>query len=271
MNQPSSRQYPRLALAALLAASGNAAQTSYAALTDLATTPLSTSTSGTTVKPNLMFILDASGSMNSDYIPDPVVPTGEPGQAPNTSFNCRNDSDGNNVCARGDPPYYADKFNGLSYNPQFTYRAGVTFDGSSRGNQGPPWTSVPFDNYDSSKGTIDLNRKFPEVGYCAVSGCANPRRNGIHNGTRFAYATPPKPSFPPTLTVSFTRSNHTVFSTSNPGVQIGDVIDVIGAGCIHRAVTVTNASASGFSYDYGDANAPACTPAKVSFAVELSE
>ena len=37
--------------------------------TDLATAPLQTATS-TMVKPNIMFILDDSGSMDSDYLPD---------------------------------------------------------------------------------------------------------------------------------------------------------------------------------------------------------
>ena len=270
MNQPSTRKYPKLALAALFAASGGTVHSSYAALTELASSPLATSTSGTTVKPNIMFILDASGSMNADYIPDPVNPTGELGASASASFNCRNDSSGNNACARGDPPYYADKFNGLAYNPQFTYKAGVDFDGTSLGNQASPWTSVPVDRYDPSKNTINLITSFPEVGYCAVSGCANPRRNGIHNGTRFAYATPPKPAIATAIT--FSRSARTLTSTTNPGAQVqkGDVIDVIDAanpnGCIHRGVTVTVATATSFSYDYGDANAPACSPANVSFA-----
>ena len=41
----------------------------FGALTDLATAPLETS-SATLVKPNIMFILDNSGSMSSAYLPD---------------------------------------------------------------------------------------------------------------------------------------------------------------------------------------------------------
>ena len=41
------------------------------AAVELATVPMATSTA-TTVKPNLMFMLDDSGSMAWDYMPDPV-------------------------------------------------------------------------------------------------------------------------------------------------------------------------------------------------------
>src|SRR6476469_5993556 len=195
MRQPSGRKYRKLALALTFAASASTIGAAAAATIDLATTPLGTSTTATTVKPNGMFILDAAGSMNADYIPDPVNPLGDIGADSQHAFNCRNASNDANACARGDPPYYADKFNGLAYNPQFTYRAGVNFDGTSRGNQ-TNWASVPADHYDSSKGVIDLTSRFPEVGYCAASGCTNPRRNGVHNGTTFAYATAPKAAFP---------------------------------------------------------------------------
>src|SRR5215212_5990425 len=241
MRQPPGRKYRKLVLALTFAAS---AGTAAAATIDLATTPLGTSTTGTTVKPNVMFILDASGSMNADYVPEPVNPLGDEGADSQHAFNCRNDSDGANACARGDPPYYADKFNGLAYNPQFTYRAGVNFDGSSRGDQ-TNWASVPVDHYDPSKGVIDLTTRFPEVGYCAVAGCTNPRRNGVHNGTTFAYATPAKAAF--AAAMQFTRSNRTVTSSNNPGVHVGDVIDVVDAGasgCIHKAVRVTTETAN---------------------------
>jgi len=267
MRQPSGRKYRKLALALTFAASASTIGAAAAATIDLATTPLGTSTTGTTVKPNVMFILDASGSMNSDYIPDPVNPLGDIGADSQHAFNCRNDSTDANACARGDPPYYADKFNGLAYNPQFTYRAGVNFDGTSRGNQ-TNWANVPADHYDPSKGVIDLTTRFPEVGYCAASGCTNPRRNGVHNGTTFAYATAPKAAFP--AAILFTRSNNKVTSSSNPGVHVGDVIDVVDAGasgCIHKAVRVTAETATSFSYEYGDASAVPCTPAKVNFSV----
>jgi type IV pilus assembly protein PilY1 len=268
------RRYRKLALAALFAASGGSMPLCQAATIDLATTPLGTSTSDTTVKPNVMFILDASGSMNADYVPDQANPVGELGQDAQHAFNCRTDSAATNACARGDPPYFADRFNGLAYNPQFTYKAAVNYDGTSRGNQ-TNWNAVPADNYDPSvkyanAARVDLTRQFPEIGYCATAGCTNPRRNGIHNGTAFAYATP-KAALP-TTNITLTRNNNRVTSIINPGVHVGDVIDVVDAGnpttgCIHRAVVVTAESANGFSYDYGDATTPPCTPAKVSFSV----
>ena len=62
---------PILAKTALIIAMGLAMNTAGAALTDLASGPLSNSGSSV-VKPNLMFVLDDSGSMNRDYMPDSV-------------------------------------------------------------------------------------------------------------------------------------------------------------------------------------------------------
>jgi type IV pilus assembly protein PilY1 len=249
------------------------AMSAAAAPIDLATTPIGTATSGTVVKPNVMFILDASGSMNADYVPDPVNPIGELGADSQHSFNCRTDSNDTNACQRGDPPYHADRFNGLAYNPQFTYRAGVNADGSSRGDQ-RNWQRVPVDNYDATvrfngSNQVDITSAIPEIGYCAVDNCDNPRRNGIHNGTTFAYAAPPRAAFP--NPISFTRSGHVVTSAVNPGVQVGDVIDVVSAAnpanCINRAVRVASATQAGFTYEYGEGDTPVCTPGRVSFSV----
>jgi hypothetical protein len=264
MNQPSGRKYRKLALAVLLAASGGGACVSFAAPIDLATTPLGTATTGTAVKPNVMFILDASGSMNRDFVPDAVDPTVQDlGATAQTSYTCRPDSRGSNGCQRGDPPYYADRFNGLSYNPQFTYKSGINADGTPRGDQ-RAWTAVPTDNYDptfrysssdSKSVVIDLTTRFKEIGYCTSSSACTPRRNGIHNGTRFAYATPPKPGL---TGVRFSRSAlspYTVTGTTTAAnnVQVGDVIDVAGVGgCNGTAVKITAATANTFSYIYGD-------------------
>ncbi len=76
-----------------------------AATTDLADVPLFTS-SADTVKPNLMFILDDSGSMNSDYMPDEA-----------------------NLGA-GKYGFRAAQCNGVAYNPATTYKPPVDAAGT---------------------------------------------------------------------------------------------------------------------------------------------
>jgi type IV pilus assembly protein PilY1 len=196
MQPPTSRRYPKLRLVSDAGDVQRSDASSYAALTDLTTTPLGTSTSGTVVKPNILFILDGSGSMNWDFSPDnvnPVTCCSDPGT---TSYTCRVDSTGQNACGRGDPPFQADMFNGLAYNPQTTYRAGINYNGVSRGNMGSPWTSVPVDNYWSEQGisnsTINLVTGWNQNSWCTVSGCSSGRLNGVHNAVNgtFAYAAP---------------------------------------------------------------------------------
>jgi len=79
------------------------AMTAHAA-TDISTTPLNTytATSSTDVKPNILFVLDDSGSMDSDYLPD--------------------EADVSDLTQR-----YNAKFNGLAYNPAITYSAPLHF------------------------------------------------------------------------------------------------------------------------------------------------
>ena len=78
-----------------------------AASTDISTAPLFTS-SPTAVKPNIMFILDDSGSMASDNMPD---------DAPSSV---------------GEYGYKAAQCNGLAFNPNTTYVLPINSDGSSK-------------------------------------------------------------------------------------------------------------------------------------------
>jgi len=92
------------------------AQPAFAAITDISNVPLG-STAGATYLPNLLFILDDSGSMGSDYNPDYV----------NDNNGCMTTSGGNTNCTRGDPAYEgggANGFNGVGYDPNFTYQNG---------------------------------------------------------------------------------------------------------------------------------------------------
>jgi type IV pilus assembly protein PilY1 len=85
-----------------------AAPAAQAQLTDIASNPLTTSAPNQ-VKPNLLFILDDSGSMARDYMPDDV-----------SRF------------AANDYGRHASQCNGLAYNPQTTYRRPVDSTGADR-------------------------------------------------------------------------------------------------------------------------------------------
>lgn len=80
--------------------------------TDLSAVPLPTYTVGSTVdiKPNIMMVLDDSGSMDWDYLPD-WANDNPPNHLQLADFLTRNSV-----------------FNGLSYNPAITYLPALTFD-----------------------------------------------------------------------------------------------------------------------------------------------
>ena len=118
-----------------------------AATTDLGTAPLVSATTGD-VLPNLMYILDNSGSMAWDYMPDLV----------NDSNKCKSIANQSAIgslftagCSFGDPPYMTKEFNSIYYNPDITYSPGLNSDGSVRAAMSSAnttgWTSVPEDAY----------------------------------------------------------------------------------------------------------------------------
>lgn len=124
----------RLALAAALACGtiGGGAQ---AALIDVSNVPLNASLSQ--VKPNIMFILDDSGSMGYSYMPDDVgIPdwTGK---------------DFENYGA------YSSQCNGLAFNPALPYKPPVRADGTSYPDVA--FTGAPDDGFNPSAGTTSLN------------------------------------------------------------------------------------------------------------------
>src|SRR5258708_40108993 len=80
--------------AAYLVAACMGAQPAFAAVTDISNGPLG-SAAGSGFLPNLLFILDDSGSMASDYNPDYV----------NDNKGCMTTSGGPNNGTKGRPPY----------------------------------------------------------------------------------------------------------------------------------------------------------------------
>src|SRR5687767_14897440 len=74
----------------------------------ISTDPLGTGT--TSIKPNVMFILDDSSSMGRDYMPDYVNDTHNPTTSTAACYDSGDDSSGTitgnpDPCLFGDPPY----------------------------------------------------------------------------------------------------------------------------------------------------------------------
>src|SRR5205809_3684019 len=151
-----------------------AAQPAFAQVT-ISQLPLA-SAGGNNIVPNLLFTLDNSGSMAWQFVPDYVDPgtviavTGN-NSSPNNP--CMSTSTGSTTCVEGDPPYSAGgefAMNGVGYDPNFTYLAGIDSNGQPHINPPSgtltPTTAIPRDAYTASKGTIDLTSQIPDRKYC---------------------------------------------------------------------------------------------------------
>lgn len=195
----SPRPLIRATLAALLAA---AAQFSNAAVIDVAQSPLIVA-SQDSVKTNLLFILDDSGSMNFDFLPDHINGDGSPdpalcrssGATPVNSGNFNNTCciGGNSSAAcwtgappfgslRGQPPYLAASFNGLAYDPAVNYKPPIKADNSywpsQTRTQTSNWTSVKNDAYNvQNTYSINLTTQFPDTEWCVDSTYTDCLRN----------------------------------------------------------------------------------------------
>jgi type IV pilus assembly protein PilY1 len=188
---------PALRLAALIAAALVSMPLS-AQLVDITTTPLTYSLA-TQVKPNVMFILDDSGSMASRFMPEAVNDANIDKSRCNPS--------GSNPCGgtttngiEGNPPWYAYDFNTIYYNPQIRYAPAIDGNGNLMASYGAPWTNVRVNAFVGSS-TINLVSGYPEVVYCLNSTDSptdptNCRRNGINTGNPFTYNSTSTNGFP---------------------------------------------------------------------------
>lgn len=123
----------------------------------LATSPLGTS-SGVNVKPNMLLILDDSGSMHNEYMPDFV---GESRICPDVNQNGTFD-----LCDVGDPPYSSPDFNTIYYNPAIRYRPPKNANGTDWANAS---TTTPLkEPFSASTSTQDLGA-FPDAAWCKNS------------------------------------------------------------------------------------------------------
>jgi len=150
-----------------------------AASTDISNVPLATGSSSAAL-PNLMFILDDSGSMASDHLPDEIRDGGTCKQ--------RTDWDGDTStgCLYGDPPIYSGQHNGVYYNPAIRYVPPVNYDGTSMPSMTDP-DKVLVDGFDDSSDDIKIETEYPEIVYCKLTSNSeensanypsNCRRNG---------------------------------------------------------------------------------------------
>ena len=150
---------------------------SHAATTDIAQVPLVTSAPNA-VLPNLMFILDDSGSMDWDYLPDLVD------DARCRSSGATGTSSGNfGQACQNEPPYRSSSYNGVYYNPAITYLPPLYANGTSWPSQTSAntggWTGVKNDAYGiQSTATTNLVTGYPDVRYCTDTGLTDCLRNG---------------------------------------------------------------------------------------------
>ncbi len=187
-----------------------------AELADLANVPLANSPSDA-VLPNMMYVLDDSGSMAWNYMPDQVFRTsggstlynckrcsssscsGPGGTSSSSGWQCGNSGDPNSSSNTapteyGEAPFYASLFNKIWYNPNITYAPAIDSQGVSLGDANP---NAASDDAYLGGGNTNLKNGFKEVVYCNVSSpsgadLTNPakcRKNGVHNVSPFAATT----------------------------------------------------------------------------------
>jgi type IV pilus assembly protein PilY1 len=154
----------------------------YSARPDFAQEPLFI---GSAVAPNLMFILDDSGSMGWEYMPDDL-----------SGYNDIQSSNNNSYYQDGKDAdyayYYSSKVNKVWYNPDVTYNPPLKADGVGR-FPNSSYTSAPTNGYNSSSGTENLSTRFAIRDYNVEGGgfywvfnsstsCdSNPRQNGCYS------------------------------------------------------------------------------------------
>jgi len=162
------------------------------AQTDISDQPLATPAAN--VQPNVMLILDDSGSMRQQYTPDYLGSLF--GSAEELCFDSKDTGGtiGSNLqdCEVGDPPMMSPEVNYQYYNPEIRYFPAVNADGSSKGDMNrsatTAWTLVPTDNVTTAgnntfrvslkamntggnaETTTNLVANFPDRAWCTSSG-----------------------------------------------------------------------------------------------------
>jgi type IV pilus assembly protein PilY1 len=191
------------------------------------TEPLATA--GNSVPPNLMFILDDSGSMQQDYTPDYINdalcrdawedirqnPSGTDASLSHSSADSRDDNSQLDTCQRGDPLFSAYQTNTQWYNPSFTYLPGydpsltppaalpqyLSKSNMTNYNTAARWAIVQNDPYtsDNPTGTTNIIFGNQDVVYCNIT---NPTFANLFDTTRCR--TPVDSTFTVPIAVTYT-------------------------------------------------------------------
>ena len=150
-----------------------AAQPAFAATVTISTTPLATA-GGSAVLPNLLFTLDASGSMDWDFLPDYLEYKDGGVQ------QCMTRSGGSTDCSRGDPVWYAggsSGSNGVAYDPRVFYKPGLKADNTTYLAAPLTVTAVPNDAYGAqSTSNTNITTGIQDYKFCNSQGVC--KRNG---------------------------------------------------------------------------------------------
>jgi type IV pilus assembly protein PilY1 len=186
--------------------------------TDIAPAPIFTSTTATTeVKPNVMFVLDDSGSMSWTYMPD---------------------SAGNFRSRYG---YTSSHCNGVYYNPALTYSPPVDAAGNSMGNA--VFTAAQYDGFNTAtgafntntgKGTVDLSTNFQAdsfVPYSTPNYTAQAAFYHLYSGTQ---TTEKQKNYYDTNSIFYRECNS----------QINSTVAVDGAQAVNSLFTLKVVSAT---------------------------
>ncbi|SFN49076.1 type IV pilus assembly protein PilY1 [Formivibrio citricus] len=140
----------------------------------LANSPMANTAVAAEVLPNLMLIIDDSGSMDWEFLPDWAGTVG-------CGFNNTNVSDANNNTSSCDPKKHrANSYNSIYYDPAITYLPPAYFnaDGSSNTTKYPSqtadntsnWTAVKSDPYTGSSTSNLITNLLNRVVYVVEPG-----------------------------------------------------------------------------------------------------
>jgi len=208
-----------------------------AVTTDLATEPLASSASAS-VRPNILFTLDDSGSMAWAYLPDYAGGTTYGG---GTANHCKV----SNTCNAGEVPFQTNEYNGMAYNPRITYKRPLRGDGTSFPNQGSPWTTVAIDGFGvQSAGTINLTTGYPEVVY-STSGSAPFKQSGIDTNNPFSYRPTKNGTTAGAIPVPDTNDDAPLYSYPGSQPSGGAIVSTVYSGLLNQSPYATNTIFSG--------------------------
>ena len=228
--KPDQRNRPTSSYSLLLAAltsAGLALPAPALAQVELATSPLATSTT-TVVKPNLMFVLDDSGSMDWDYLPD-------------TAKNFA-----------GNYGYNTAQCNGNYYNPAVTYDPPIDSRGNPLNATATTFTAAYNDGYATGAGTTNLSTGFTGGSGSGASGISLPAGPAFYYTYTGSQTSNAAKNYYNTSSTFYLECNSAIGSTPGSGVftknRLATVptttITILGAAAGGASLTVTGVSGS---------------------------